>query len=64
MNKEITRSELQTMYTEMTVDDLAERLDVSLVGLYKLLDSAGIERKCPAKGGGKRQKRTSYDLVG
>ncbi len=61
MKKVIARSVLQTMYSEMTVDNLAEKLDMSLVGLYKLLDSAGIERKCPLKG--KRQKRTVYDLV-
>ncbi len=61
MRKQITRSELETMYDEMSVSDVAEKLNMSLAGLYKLLDSAGIPRK--RQGLADREKRTVYDIV-
>ena len=61
MKKQISRSQLTAMYNEGNVTELAERLDMSLAGLYKLLDSAGIERKKPEIAN--RRKRTAYEIV-
>jgi hypothetical protein len=55
MKESITREQLKELYETMTVAEMAAKLNVSLVGLYKLLDSAGIARK--------KAKRTVYEVA-
>ena len=63
MKKQIRRQELQARYKKETVGGLAEQLNLTGLGLYKLLDSAGIERKELSKCGANRKKRTVYEIV-
>ena len=61
MKEQISRAALQKMYEEMRVADMAEELNLSFAGLYKLLDDACIDRKRGDRGS--RQSRTAYEIV-
>jgi hypothetical protein len=62
MKSSISVSELRNRYENTHVSTLAQELNLSLDGLYKLLDKCGIERKSP--GHAARKKRTRYEIVG
>jgi len=61
MDKRITRAQLEMMYNERQINEVCDALDVTISGLYKMLDSAEIPRKQP--GMANRRKRTTYEIV-
>jgi hypothetical protein len=43
--KKISKTELEKLYKEMKVEDLANHFEISLVALYRLLKRANIKLK-------------------
>ena len=57
MVKQITRAELKERYEKTSVRRLAAEMNVTIPGLYKLLDQCGIQRK------GHPTERTKYAVI-
>ena len=43
--KKISKTELEKLYKEMKVEDLANHFEISVMALYRLLRRAGIDLK-------------------